>query len=58
MRLLGHENASTTAAFYAFAILDMIREAINAAAPGIDTPPTVPLTTTGYERLRALYSLR
>ena len=39
MRLLGHENASTTAAFYAFATLDMIREAINAATPAIDTPP-------------------
>ena len=53
MRLLGHENASTTAAFYAFATLDMIREAINAAAPAIDTPPTVPLTD---DRLRAVTS--
>ena len=55
MRLLGHENASTTAAFYAFATLDMMREAINAATPAIDNPPTVPLTD---DRLRALYSLR
>ena len=55
MRLLGHENASTTAAFYAFATLDMMREAINAATPAIDTPPTLPLTD---DRLRALYSLR
>ena len=35
--------------------LDMMREAINAATPAIDTPPTVPLTD---DRLRALYSLR
>ena len=55
MRLLGHENASTTAAFYAVATLDMISEAINAAKPAIDTPPTVPFTD---DRLRALYSLR
>ena len=55
MRLLGHENASTTAAFYAFATLDMIREAINAATPAINTPPTLPPTD---DRLRALYNLR
>ena len=54
MRLLGHENASTTAAFYAFATLDMMREAINAATPAISTPagPLAP------DRLQALYSLQ
>jgi integrase/recombinase XerD len=55
MRLLGHENTSTTAAFYAFATLDMMREAINAATPAISTPPTAPLTD---DQLQALYSLR
>jgi site-specific recombinase XerD len=54
MRLLGHENASTTTAFYAFATLDMMREAINAATPAI--------TTAGEQltddKLQALYSLR
>ena len=53
MRLLGHENASTTAAFYAFATLDMMRQAINAATPAI-TAATEPLTE---DKLQALYSL-
>jgi len=55
MRLLGHENASTTAAFYAFATLDMMRAAINAATPTIDIPTEHRLTD---DQLQALYSLR
>jgi integrase/recombinase XerD len=55
MRLLGHQNASTTAAFYAFATLDMMREAINAATPAINAHATDPLTE---DKLQALYSLR
>jgi integrase/recombinase XerD len=54
MRLLGHENASTTAAFYTFATLDMMRGAINAATPAI-TAAGEQLTD---DRLQALYSLR
>ena len=55
MRLLGHENTSTTAAFYAFATLDMMRQAINAATPAIATPPAKQLTE---DALQALYDLR
>ncbi|MGH3590498.1 MAG: tyrosine-type recombinase/integrase [Pseudonocardiaceae bacterium] len=54
MRLLGHENVSTTAAFYAFATMDMMREAVNAATPAIN-PPSERLTE---DKLQALYSLR
>ncbi len=55
MRLLGHENASTTAAFYAFATIDMMREAVNAATPAINSPPTQRLTE---DQIQTLYSLR
>jgi integrase/recombinase XerD len=55
MRLLGHENTSTTAAFYAFATIDMMREAVNAATPAINSPPTQRLTE---DQIQALHSLR
>ncbi len=38
MRLLGHENASTTAALYAFATPDMMGEGINAPTPAFRHP--------------------
>lgn len=55
MRLLGHENMSTTAAFYAFATIDMMRQAVNAATPGIDQPAAQPFSP---DKIQALYSLR
>lgn len=55
MRLLGHENTSTTAAFYAFATLDMMRNAVNAATPALTTLPAQPLNEY---TLRALHALR
>ncbi|AZL04289.1 MULTISPECIES: tyrosine-type recombinase/integrase [Bacteria] len=52
MRLLGHTNASTTQAFYAFATIDMMRQAITVATP----TPTAPQLTDS--QLEALYSLK
>lgn len=55
MRLLGHENVSTTAAFYAFATVDMMRDAVNAATPMTSAPAARQLTE---DELQALLSLR
>jgi integrase len=55
MQLLGHERMITTSAFYAFATLDMMREAMNAATPAIREMSPVVLHD---DELQLLYSLK
>ena len=55
MQLLGHEHMNTTSAFYAFATLDMMREAMNAATPAINESNTQAISD---DELQLLYTLK
>ena len=54
MQLLGHESMSTTSGFYAFATLEMMRDAMNKAAPAFDDTEKI-WKKTSIKKL--LYSL-